>query len=449
MEPQSNPTTTQSFFEKNKTLIKGFLIGFLIIIMLIPTAMIMGLINEREGRQKEVIQDISSKWASEQTVVGPVLAIPYLRRIVDKNNEERMEKKIAYILPEELEINGELLPENRHRSIYDVTVYRSQLSLKGSFSPEYLKKMNIDSSEILWHKIELLVGIDDARGLEEEVKLKWGSTKHTLEATLETIGFMNTALGTTITYSEDNPTKFEIDLMVKGTGKLFFVPFGKTTVANIKSDWKDPAFGGQYLPNDYKITESGFNANWKVLQVSRGYPQFWESVRNPHISTSAFGVELLQPADGYAKTERSVKYAILIIALTFVVFFFIEIMQKKQIHPLQYILVGIALCIFYTLLLSISEYTGFNPAYLIAAIATVLLISWYVYSIIKSGKVALGIGSALTGLYVYIFFLIQLKDYALLFGSVGLFIILFVIMYYSRNIDWYHTGKKLKNENHE
>ncbi|MFT4094485.1 MAG: cell envelope integrity protein CreD [Niabella sp.] len=234
----------------------------------------------------------------------------------------------------------------------------------------------------------------------------------------------------------DAENTFAVNLKLKGSENLYFTPVGKTSIVNLSSKWKTPAFDGQYLPAPYSINDNGFTARWKVLQVSRNYPQAWLS-GGYDLESAAFGVRLIQPADNYSKTDRSVKYAILFIALTFTVFFFLEIIQKRQIHPLQYLLVGFSLCIFYTLLLSISEYTGFNPAYLIAAPATVSLIGLYVWGIFKKAKVALAFIVALGGLYTYIFILIQLQDYALLFGSIGLFLIIAVLMYFSRKIDWY------------
>jgi inner membrane protein len=231
---------------------------------------------------------------------------------------------------------------------------------------------------------------------------------------------------------------FSISLKIKGSSFLYFTPTGKTTVASVSSTWKHPSFDGQYLPSQpATVSENGFSAQWKILQVSRSYPQVWTDANEFDINKSAFGVKLLQPTDGYAKTQRSVKYAIMIIALTFTIFFFVEIFQKRRVHPLQYILVGIALCVFYTLLLSISEYIGFNGAYAIASLATVSLIGLYVLGIFKKLQIAAGFATALGALYTYIFVLIQLQDYALLFGSVGLFVILAVIMYFSRKIDWY------------
>lgn len=433
--------TVRSFFDKQRTLIKGLFIGFLIIIMLIPTALLMNLVHEREGRQQEVVNEISKKWASEQTVTGPVLAIPHFTTVYDNDKNPKRIKKTAYILPEKLMANGHILPDNRHRSIYNVTVYSSYITLEGSFDTSYLEKMNIATGDIIYDDIKLLVGVQDVRGLQEDVKVVWGGTTKVMEADINTDAkHMQDLLSAEVSFNEAASTSFKITMQLNGTGKLYFTPVGKTSKISMSSSWKDPSFDGQYLPNKKQLSDSGFTADWRVLQVSRGFPQFWRGNNMPEITRSALGVRLIQPTDHYSKTERSVKYAILIISLTFVVFFFLEIMQKRLVHPLQYILVGIALSVFYTLLLSISEYSGFDTAYLIASVATVSLISWYVYTIFKKVRIAAAFTGALGGLYLYIYFLIQLKDYALLFGSIGLFIIIFVLMYSSRNIDWYNTS---------
>lgn len=427
------------FFERNRNIIKGFLIGFLILIMLIPAAFIQNLVNEREQRQQEVIHEISSKWATDQTVVGPLLIVPY-RDYVTRDGKVVEYRKTAYLLPEQLNVNSKLDPEVRHRSLYDVTLYRSAIVLNGTFNIEPLKSLKISAENILWSDCRLLIGINDARGLEEEVKLNWNNKMYTLEAGVPDNELIGNGLSVPVTVDSQNITAFSLNLRLKGSELFYFTPVGKTTEVTVSSAWKDPAFDGQYLPVRSDVSDSGFSANWKVLQVSRNYPQCWTQGKYD-LKSSSFGVRLIQPTDSYAKTERSVKYAILFIALTFTVFFFLEIFQKQQVHPLQYILVGLALCIFYTLLLSISEYTGFNPAYVVAASATVALVGLYVWGIFKKGRIALGFTAALGALYLYIFILIQLQDYALLFGSIGLFIIIAVLMYFSRKIDWYNAGK--------
>ncbi|WP_460760635.1 cell envelope integrity protein CreD [Niabella terrae] len=429
------------FFERNKNLIKGFLIGFLILLMLIPAGLLQGLVRERKDRQQEVMEEISSKWASAQTVVGPALVIPYQTYEKDKDGKIITTLDNLVLLPHSLDVNGQLLPEIRHRSLYDVSLYKSVLRLKGVFMAGDLAPLQLKSADIRWNEAKLVLGLNDARGLEEEVSIKWARQMIAMDAGIPVNTAVKQGLSAPVPFDPQSDTGFEIQLKLKGSEHLFFTPVGKTTLVQLSSDWKDPAFDGDYLPVASHVTDSGFNARWKVLQVSRSYPQTWLDEKYD-LEASAFGVKLIQPTDSYAKTERSVKYAILFIALTFIVFFFLEIIQKRQIHPLQYLLVGFSLCVFYTLLLSISEYTGFNPAYLIASVATVLLIGFYIWGIFKKRSIALLFTAALAGLYLYIYILIQLQDYALLFGSLGLFVIIALLMYFSKKIDWYDTSSK-------
>lgn len=436
------PQPTYNFWETNRLLIKGIVIGLLILIMLIPSAVITNLVQERAERQQAVIEEVSRKWAEPQTITGPLLVVPYNEYSTNSKGEKVTSKNKAYFLPEQLNINGDILPENRHRSIYDVTLYRSDVTLSGSFSKPDLASLKISPENVLWNEARLVMGVHDPRGLEDEVSLQWNGNSQKLEAGVPENDVLPTGLNAAVAFNADLQAQFGIRLKVKGSEYFYFTPVGKTTAVHLKSAWKNPSFEGQYLPNTTAdISDKGFDATWKIPQSSRPYPQAWVN-GNQKIGESAFGVRLLQPTDTYAKTERSVKYALLFIGLTFAVFFFIELLQKKQIHPLQYLLVGIALTVFYTLLLSFSEYIGFNKAYAIAATATITLIGLYVWSMFKQGKIAIGFTLALGSLYAYIFFLIQLQDYALLFGSVGLFVVVALAMYSSRKVDWYHVGKK-------
>lgn len=204
-----------------------------------------------------------------------------------------------------------------------------------------------------------------------------------------------------------------------------------------------------FLPDSRNVTDKGFTANWNVLHLNRNYPQVWKS-NMYSIRDSEFGIVLLLPVDNYQKSYRSIRYAILFICFTFLVFFFIEVLNKIFIHPIQYILVGIALIVFYTLLLSLSEHVKYNFAFIISAVSTILLIAGYVKAILKSGKLTLLTSGILTILYTFIFVIIQLQDFALLIGSIGIFIILGLTMFFSRKIDWYDLNlneKELENSN--
>lgn len=436
------PETRKNFWDTNRMLIKSLLIGVLTLIMLIPAAFIRELVYERESRQQQVIDEVSGKWAWAQTLNGPVLAIPYLADEVQPNKTVLRVKKMAYLMPEQLNINGHVDPEQRHRSIYDVTLYHSRLEVAGTFNPAALEASGISAANLLPGEAQLLLGIDDVRGIEQDINLDLNGSTVVMDAGVPANDLIKSGLSKRINWDVTSPLHFRFTVLLKGSSALSFVPVGKTTKVNLASSWRHPSFEGKFLPSEQaQIGQSGFNSRWNVLQSSSGIPSVVTD-QGIRPGDAAFGVKLIQPADGYGKTQRSVKYALLFISLTFTVFFFIEVLQKKQIHPLQYLLVGLALCVFYTLLLSFTEYIGFNYAYGISTTATISLIGLYVWGVFKSARIALSFSTALAALYAYIFVLIQLEDFALLFGSIGLFILLAVIMYYSRKIDWYGTLKQ-------
>ena len=420
---------------------KGAIVGALILILLIPTSLISNLIKERLKREEAVREEVCSKWASEQTLAGPFLIIPYNEPIHNpKGNGPQFEKKDCYILPEVLKISGEIIPFQRHRSIYNITVYQSDLTFNGAFPKIDLNSLNIPKENLLLNKAILYFELSDFRGIEEQLEINWNGKKLTLgkENTFTTTADYGLAALIELTPEDlGKEHEFSLNIKLKGSQNLKFIPIGKTTETHLESPWTNPSFIGNFIPNNpAKISDKGFSADWKILHLNLSFPQIWKGTTY-NAYESSYGVTLLQSTDSYAKTDRSVKYAILFIGLTFALYFFIEILQKRKVHPLQYVLVGIALCIFYTLLLSIGEYLSFNWAYLISSAAIITLISLYTSSAFKSRKIACIFSFVLCTLYGFIFILIQLQDGALLFGSIGLFALLAAVMYYSRKIDWY------------
>ncbi len=433
-------TGISHFLSSNRFTIKGVIVACLILVMLIPSLFIMNLVSERAERQETVAKEVSAKWAAQQTVTGPILVIPYKESIQSEDGKTTVYKKYAYFLPDQLKVNGVLQPEIRHRSIYNIVVYRADMQIEGHFAPVQTEELHIASEDLQMQEAFVCIGLSDFRGIEDQLNLSWNESSHIFNAGMPDDRIIKNGLHTPIALDRNDLTKpnaFKLQLHLRGSENLSFTPVGKTTNVNVSSTWTNPSFDGDFLPtNTPQISEKGFNAEWKVQHLNRNYPQSWKD-GNYNIADSRFGITLLQPVDSYAKTMRSVKYAILFIALSFGLYFFIEVLQKRTVHPIQYVLVGLALSIFYTLLLSISEYIRFNIAYSIAAAATITLITLYTKSIFHKWKIAMLFAGMLTTLYTFIFILLQLQDGALLFGSIGLFIVLAAVMYYSRKINWY------------
>lgn len=432
----------QSFFERNAVLIKVSAIAFLTLALLIPMSLISSLVMERQSRQREAISEISSKWGAEQKVTGPILAVPFQTYDIDKDSKRiNIVKHLAYFLPENINITGQMNPEVRYRGIFQVAVYSSKLNVEGYFkAPEV--EVSDKNFEVNWNDAFITLGISDLRGIKEEIKFNWNDIKMNCEPGVKISNLIKSGVTINKPLLPELKTKeyhFKFDLSLNGSKSLRFVPLGKETLVSIKSSWANPSFEGAFLPENRNILITGFTADWKVLELNRNYPQKWNDSQ-VEFESSDFGVSLLLPIEAYQITERSMKYSILFIALTFTVFFFVEIMRKLKVHPIQYVLVGFSLCLFYLLLLSLSEQIGFGPAYIIASAAIVLMIGSYSRSIFKSNKLTIILTSILVLLYGFLYILLQMQDYALLMGSVGLFIILGSVMYLSHKIDWYSIG---------
>ncbi len=430
------------FWQRQSTTIKGIIIFFLVLILLIPAHMIEDVIREREARQAEAIDEVSSKWGGEQTLTGPMLVVPYEQITrTDKGVEVGRQIKYAYVLPDELNISAEVAPEKRHRGIFEVVLYASTLSLSGSFAPVNLGKEVPGDAVVQWEKAVLALGIPDLRGLKDQVSLQWDEQALLSEPGIPVPGVANSGIHVPLELEPAGAAaakhRFRLDLALKGSGSLYFAPVGKVSQVNLKSSWPDPSFTGAFLPEEKTIAASGFDAKWKVLNLNRNFPQQWNSDQDYDLLESRFGVSFLLPVDNYQKATRSVKYAILFIALTFLCVFFIEMRQSNRVHPFQYALIGLALVIFYTLLVSISEHISFNQAYFVAAAMTIGLTGLYTRALFQSPRMGMLVGGTLTVLYGFLFVTLQLQDYALLLGSIGLFAILAVVMYFSRRINWY------------
>lgn len=411
------------------------IIVLLTLVLLIPSFLIQELISERENRRDSVVEEVSQKWGKEQTITGPVISVPYTHSF---GNDDKVEETIRYahFLPRDLNIKGSIAPEERYRGIYKVIVYNSNLSISGNFPSLESNSLNIPPEDFMLEEAFVSVGISDMAGINEVIKIKWDNEEYIANPGIES----NDVLESGISISPDLDTSkkyhFDFEINLNGSSGLLFTPVGEQTNVQLSSSWPNPSFTGIFLPTDRKVNSSGFNASWRVLHLNRNFPQQWLGTTQG-LSDSAFGVDLLLSVDEYQKTMRTTKYAIMFISLTFLTFFMIELLSKRVIHPVQYLLIGLALLIFYTLLLSISEYLVFKVAYLLASAAIILLITIYSYSVL-SDKSKIGIiFGILVILYGYLYILMQSQDYALLMGSLGFLVILALIMFLTRNVDWF------------
>ena len=400
------------------------------------------------------MEEIGSRWAGAQVLGGPVIGIPFLDNTADNSGVRQHIKRWAWFLPEKLNVKTKLIPEKRYRGIFQVVVYTAEMDIHGSYDALRLADLGLSPGDMLWKEATIFFDMSDIQGLNEDPVLHLqtrGATPLSADLALRpgqaTTQFKNplgavlpewaASLNTNDTAGNTRSVEFSATLRIKGAGSLHFVPVGRETTVSASSTWSNPSFTGTALPDLRKVGDSGFVADWKQLALHRRYPQQWKQDGSDYdLNGTAFGVNLIVPDDIYQQTTRSVKYSILVILLTFTAFMLIEWIYNLPIHAIQYVLVGFALCIFYTLLLSLSEYLGFTPAYLIAAAATIALIAWYAGGLLRSLRMALFISFLLVVQYGFVYILIQSQDYALLMGSVGLFVTLAIVMYFSRKVKW-------------
>jgi inner membrane protein len=387
--PPPLPKSQPSFGKRYRTIIKLIGVGVLILLLLIPLGMITGVLSDRLSRRNEAVADITSSWGKQQCVIGPVLGIPYQYKFktvkevagpdgkLEKREVEETAVAIAYFLPDLLNVSGDAQTQMLHRGIYDAAVFRADVKLSGKFAPPDFGALKIDIKDVQWKDAFVTIAINDLRGTRQGLVLDWGGAKKPLLPGSQVPGY---ATGATAMLGDgkpiNTPVEFSIPVDFNGSEGIYFAPFGVQNEAVLKSNWPDPAFRGAFLPADRSVRADGFDAKWKVSYYGRDYPQSWTS-RNGNerfttqaVSQSMFGAQFLSILDTYRYVERSIKYGVLFLVLVFTTFFLFEVTARQRIHPFQYLMVGAALCLFYLLLLSISEFLGFGYAYLIAALAS-------------------------------------------------------------------------------
>jgi len=443
---------------------KAVLIGLLVLGLYIPMSFVSDLVRERQMRADEARYEVGYAWGGQsQTLAGPFLVIPYqiTREVVSGYEKtERVEKRFAVFLPEDLTIKSDVASETRYRGIYDVATYAATLNVSGRFARPDETLFVQEGVSVDWDAAFVALSLTDNRGIKNALSLNWGPSqdKVTFEPGQKLNVFGVNGVHAPLSQwgiGDDNP--FDITLKVNGSDYLEFVPVGRDTNVVVRSDWPDPSFKGGFLPSERQISAEGFEAKWEIPQLARSFPQMWtqnpsSAVINPNqaghstghnnpyadeLSRASFWITFQPAVDLYQRIERSTKYAILFFGFTFLAFFLYETLLPARIHAVQYLMIGASQCIFYLLLLSLSEHIGFMPAYLIASAANIGLIAVYTDVVLQNRMFAFAIGGVLLVIYALLFSLLQVADFALLFGSIASFLALAVTMFMTRNIDWH------------
>jgi inner membrane protein len=417
---------------------KALFIGALVATLLVPLGMIERLIAERGQRHDAANAAVASNLGS-QTVGGPILIVP----MRPANGGSAAQTEDMYVLAERLDIASDSKTKTIARGIYRIPVYEARIHISGRFAFPSGSPPGTDM-ELLWDQAVIALPISDPRSIREPVRIAAGGASATFQrGGMRVPGSPQQLFAR---YAElgggapSAPLDFSIDVTLGGSNWLGFLPLGTVTHTTMTSDWPSPSFRGAYLPENRDVNGHGFNATWSVLDVGRAFPPRWKRSDPPGAisdDSSEFGVALIDPIGVHEATLRAAKYGVLLIGLCFAAYFAFELLAGLRLHALQYLLIGMANCVFYLLLIALAEQIGFGPAYLASAGASTALITLYSVAVLRSVRRALPIGVLLAALYSYLYVTLSAEDYALLLGALGTFGTLAAIMYFTRHVDWH------------
>ena len=427
-------------------------IGALVLLLQIPIAMIEGVIQERSWRRSEAVADVQAKWGGEQHVAGPRLVVPVTRNLPPAASlawkaPAPPEERTLYFLPERLEATSRLDTETLHRGIFQVPVYQLGLELRGEFAPPDLAELVAENDVVHWERAALVIEISEARAIQQAAQLQWGD---------ETLDFLpggasattiHPAIHVVLGERAKQGARFDLHLALNGSEAFYLAAAGKDTALVASSDWPHPSFQGAWLPSQRELGPDGFSAQWRVPHLGRGVPN--AGVEGPEaqeaMSHASFGLRLATPVDSYRMAERSAKYATLFLLLTFGTLWLFEVLAGVRLHSVQYLLVGAAMCLFYLLEIPLAEHLGFGFAYVLASTGIVGLISAYAGAVLGRTRRAGIVGAVLVALYGYLYVLLRNESYALLAGSVGLFLSIALVMYLTRKVNWNRSLRRARD----
>ena len=467
----SVPAVSKTSWARKSVTLKVVAIGAIVLVLLVPMLLLDSLIQERQSLRDGARREVAAQWGQDQTLGGPVLTVSYTyveRSGEGQNVTESRSTRYVHLLPDRLDVKGTMAPQVRTRGIYRVVLYNARLAVTGRFPALDAAALGVPAGALRPDEAFVQIGISDMAGIREVIPFRWGGTTREADPGIATSDVFSSGVSIPVrlgdaTAADSAGTAFSFSLNLNGSGSLGVLPVGKQTTLRLEAPWATPSFAGAFLPDTRTVSDSGFVADWRVLNLNRNYPQafagsFGQGTQldldrvglegrgdvtveyEPAYAggpSSAFGVQLLLPVDEYQKTARAAKYGMLFVFLTFLTFFFVEVLGDRRIHPIQYLLVGFAITLFYLLLLAFAEYIPFDGAYAVAAAAILGLVTLYARAVFSEWRLAGLVGGLLAVFYGYFYVLLQMEAYALLFGSLGLLVTLAAVMYLSRKVNWY------------
>ena len=440
---------------------KFFLVGALILLLAVPMLFVWLLIEDRSDRADQVAREVASSWGGRQVITGPYLIVPFTRsetEVVDGQTVIREVRSYRILLPETLTVDVDAQSQELRRSIFRVPVYRADVAFDAEFAAMSADAIASDGDRLDLENAVLAMTVSDVRAFRAPVALQLdGRGERMFEPSLGLFadastrsssghGAFNMESGIHVrlgTGAANQPIKARFTLDIAGSDSLLLAPGARETVVSMVSDWPHPSFTGSFLPTSREISGTGFEASWQVPHLARSVPTTWEWGEGGinALSNASFGVRFFQPVDVYQITDRALKYALMFIAVAFLTVFAVEMSSDVSIHSVQYIFVGLALLVFYVLLLALAEQIGFLWAYIAAATATSLLVAVYIAGVIADRMRALMVFGFLLVLFAFLYLVLRLEDYAFLAGAVFGFVVLATVMLVTRRVDWSSSAK--------
>ncbi len=440
--------------------IKIAIISFICLFLLVPLNMISGKISERAQFLTQAKMSVSQSWTGKQTIMSALIVIPYEIdqpiSLIDKITQKKtlhINKitKHKFIIADQINITASINNDLRHKGIYKIPVYTATLDVSGKITQQTLqttlKQIQQEENNPIIGRAYFSIAISDPRGINSLPTLQWQDTKLPFNAGSK-LTKQNKGLHSylpKLNYNLTEPLIFKYQLALRGMEAISFITAGNEMSVNVSSLWPHPQFIGSFLPIARTVYDNGYQANWKITSLASNIYEKINQCANGScepLFNSHFGIKHIEAVDIYLQAERSVKYGMLFIGLSFLTFFIFEVMMKLPIHPIQYTLVGFAIATFYLLLVSLSEHINFLLAYLIATICCTSLLFTYLRYMLASYKKALLFSALLLILYAVLYIIISAEDFALVMGAFLTFVSLAIIMITTRNINWYKVGEQ-------